>query len=44
VISSATVISIDHRILDGLAAARFLQQVKGWLETVSEEDGIVLTM
>ncbi len=27
-------LSIDHRALDGLAAARFLQQVKGWLESV----------
>jgi pyruvate/2-oxoglutarate dehydrogenase complex dihydrolipoamide acyltransferase (E2) component len=27
-------LSIDYRILDGLAAARFLQQVKGWLEGV----------
>jgi 2-oxoisovalerate dehydrogenase E2 component (dihydrolipoyl transacylase) len=25
-------LTIDHRILDGLAAARFLQAVKGWLE------------
>jgi pyruvate/2-oxoglutarate dehydrogenase complex dihydrolipoamide acyltransferase (E2) component len=44
VIGAATVFSIDHRILDGLAAARFWQQVKGWLETVNEENGIVLTM
>ncbi|MDP9365013.1 MAG: 2-oxo acid dehydrogenase subunit E2, partial [Chloroflexota bacterium] len=29
-------LSIDHRALDGLAAARFLQQVKGWLEAVDE--------
>jgi 2-oxoisovalerate dehydrogenase E2 component (dihydrolipoyl transacylase) len=33
-------LSIDHRILDGLAAARFLQQVKGWLETVNEGMGM----
>ena len=25
-------LTIDHRVLDGLAAARFLQAVKGWLE------------
>lgn len=29
-------LSIDHRVLDGLAAARFLQQVKRWLESVSD--------
>ncbi len=29
-------LSIDHRVLDGLAAARFLQQVKGWLEGVDD--------
>ncbi len=29
-------LSIDHRVLDGLAAARFLQQVKAWLENVDE--------
>ncbi len=29
-------LSIDHRVLDGLAAARFLQQVKGWLERVDD--------
>jgi 2-oxoisovalerate dehydrogenase E2 component (dihydrolipoyl transacylase) len=29
-------LSIDHRALDGLAAARFLQQVKHWLEHVDE--------
>ncbi len=29
-------LSIDHRALDGLAAARFLQQVKGWLEAVDD--------
>jgi 2-oxoisovalerate dehydrogenase E2 component (dihydrolipoyl transacylase) len=29
-------LSIDHRALDGLAAARFLQQVKAWLEDVSD--------
>jgi len=27
-------LSIDHRVLDGLAAARFLRQVKGWLEGI----------
>jgi 2-oxoisovalerate dehydrogenase E2 component (dihydrolipoyl transacylase) len=30
-------LSIDHRALDGLAAARFLQQVKGWLESVADD-------
>ncbi|HKG26801.1 MAG TPA: dihydrolipoamide acetyltransferase family protein [Thermomicrobiales bacterium] len=30
-------LSFDHRALDGLAAARFLQQVKRWLESVSDE-------
>ena len=30
-------LSIDHRALDGLAAARFLQQVKRWLESVNDE-------
>jgi 2-oxoisovalerate dehydrogenase E2 component (dihydrolipoyl transacylase) len=30
-------LSIDHRALDGLAAARFLQQVKGWLEKVTDD-------
>jgi 2-oxoisovalerate dehydrogenase E2 component (dihydrolipoyl transacylase) len=29
-------LSFDHRALDGLAAARFLQQVKAWLERVNE--------
>jgi 2-oxoisovalerate dehydrogenase E2 component (dihydrolipoyl transacylase) len=29
-------LSLDHRILDGLAAARFLQQVKRWLESVDD--------
>jgi 2-oxoisovalerate dehydrogenase E2 component (dihydrolipoyl transacylase) len=29
-------LSFDHRALDGLAAARFLQQVKAWLERVDE--------
>ncbi len=29
-------LSIDHRVLDGLAAARFLQTVKGWLEGVDD--------
>jgi 2-oxoisovalerate dehydrogenase E2 component (dihydrolipoyl transacylase) len=30
-------LSIDHRALDGLAAARFLQQVKRWLEGVNDD-------
>jgi 2-oxoisovalerate dehydrogenase E2 component (dihydrolipoyl transacylase) len=30
-------LSIDHRALDGLAAARFLQQVKRWLENVNDD-------
>jgi 2-oxoisovalerate dehydrogenase E2 component (dihydrolipoyl transacylase) len=30
-------LSIDHRALDGLAAARFLQQIKGWLEKVTDD-------
>jgi 2-oxoisovalerate dehydrogenase E2 component (dihydrolipoyl transacylase) len=34
-------LSFDHRALDGLAAARFLQQVKRWLESVS--DGLTLS-
>jgi pyruvate/2-oxoglutarate dehydrogenase complex dihydrolipoamide acyltransferase (E2) component len=29
-------LSFDHRALDGLTGARFLQQVKGWLEGVDE--------
>jgi 2-oxoisovalerate dehydrogenase E2 component (dihydrolipoyl transacylase) len=33
-------LSIDHRALDGLAATRFLQQVKRWLEAIS--DGLSL--
>jgi 2-oxoisovalerate dehydrogenase E2 component (dihydrolipoyl transacylase) len=33
-------LSIDHRALDGLAAAKFLQQVKGWLEAVDEGMGM----
>jgi pyruvate/2-oxoglutarate dehydrogenase complex dihydrolipoamide acyltransferase (E2) component len=33
-------LSIDHRVLDGLAAARFLQQVKGWLEGVDKRMGV----
>jgi 2-oxoisovalerate dehydrogenase E2 component (dihydrolipoyl transacylase) len=33
-------LSIDHRVLDGLAAAKFLQQVKGWLEGVSAGMGM----
>jgi 2-oxoisovalerate dehydrogenase E2 component (dihydrolipoyl transacylase) len=30
-------LSIDHRALDGLAATRFLQQVKRWLETLPDD-------
>jgi 2-oxoisovalerate dehydrogenase E2 component (dihydrolipoyl transacylase) len=33
-------LSIDHRALDGLAAAKFLQQVKGWLESVDAGMGV----
>ena len=33
-------LSIDHRALDGLAAARFLQSVKRWLEGVN--DGLAM--
>jgi 2-oxoisovalerate dehydrogenase E2 component (dihydrolipoyl transacylase) len=33
-------LTIDHRALDGLAAARFLAQVKGWLEGVDEKLGL----
>jgi pyruvate/2-oxoglutarate dehydrogenase complex dihydrolipoamide acyltransferase (E2) component len=29
-------LSFDHRVLDGLATARFLQQVKRWLEGVND--------
>lgn len=29
-------LSVDHRVLDGLAAARFLRHVKNWLEAVDE--------
>ena len=29
-------LSIDHRVLDGLAAARFLQQIQRWLEAVDD--------
>ena len=29
-------LSFDHRALDGLAAARFLQQVKAWLERLDD--------
>ncbi len=29
-------LSFDHRALDGLAAARFLQQVRHWLEQVTD--------
>ncbi len=32
--------SIDHRVLDGLAAARFLQEVKGWLERFDPETSL----
>ncbi|HEV2107124.1 MAG TPA: 2-oxo acid dehydrogenase subunit E2 [Thermomicrobiales bacterium] len=30
-------LSIDHRVLDGLAATRFLQQVKRWLEAANDD-------
>jgi 2-oxoisovalerate dehydrogenase E2 component (dihydrolipoyl transacylase) len=30
-------LSFDHRALDGLAAARFLQQVRTWLEQVTHD-------
>ncbi|MER3436348.1 MAG: 2-oxo acid dehydrogenase subunit E2 [Chloroflexota bacterium] len=30
-------LSFDHRALDGLAAARFLQQVRNWLEHVTHD-------
>ena len=30
-------LSIDHRALDGLAATRFLQQVRSWLEAVGDD-------
>ncbi|MEA2524039.1 MAG: hypothetical protein QOF73_1266 [Thermomicrobiales bacterium] len=30
-------LSFDHRALDGLAAARFLQQVKRWLEDLDDQ-------
>lgn len=33
-------LSFDHRALDGLAAARFLQAVKAWLEQVDEGTSI----
>jgi 2-oxoisovalerate dehydrogenase E2 component (dihydrolipoyl transacylase) len=33
-------LSIDHRALDGLAAAKFLQRVKAWLEGVDEGLGM----
>jgi 2-oxoisovalerate dehydrogenase E2 component (dihydrolipoyl transacylase) len=33
-------LSIDHRALDGLAAAKFLHQVKAWLEAVDEGMGM----
>ncbi|MDQ3045014.1 MAG: 2-oxo acid dehydrogenase subunit E2, partial [Chloroflexota bacterium] len=29
-------LSVDHRVLDGLAAARFLRHVKNWLEAADE--------
>jgi 2-oxoisovalerate dehydrogenase E2 component (dihydrolipoyl transacylase) len=29
-------LTIDHRVLDGLMAARFLQQVKRWLESLDD--------
>jgi len=30
-------LSFDHRVLDGVSAARFLQGVRGWLEGFSEQ-------
>jgi 2-oxoisovalerate dehydrogenase E2 component (dihydrolipoyl transacylase) len=30
-------LSIDHRVLDGLAAARFLRAVKDWLEAINDD-------
>ncbi len=30
-------LTIDHRALDGLAATRFLAQLRDWLESVDEE-------
>lgn len=33
-------LSIDHRVLDGLAAARFLQAVKRWLEAITPDTAI----
>ena len=33
-------LSFDHRVLDGLAGARFLQQVKKWLEEVSSDTSL----
>ena len=30
-------LSIDHRALDGLAATRFLQQIKRWLEAITDD-------
>lgn len=32
--------SIDHRLLDGLAAARFLSEVKNWLESFDPETSL----
>jgi 2-oxoisovalerate dehydrogenase E2 component (dihydrolipoyl transacylase) len=34
-------LSFDHRALDGLAAARFLQQVKRWLEGVRDDTDLL---
>jgi pyruvate/2-oxoglutarate dehydrogenase complex dihydrolipoamide acyltransferase (E2) component len=30
-------LSFDHRVLDGVSAARFLQGVRRWLEGFSEQ-------
>jgi len=32
--------SLDHRVLDGLAAARFLTSCRQWLEAVSVDTPI----
>jgi 2-oxoisovalerate dehydrogenase E2 component (dihydrolipoyl transacylase) len=34
-------LSFDHRALDGLATARFLQQVKRWLEAVHQDSDLL---
>jgi 2-oxoisovalerate dehydrogenase E2 component (dihydrolipoyl transacylase) len=33
-------LSLDHRVLDGLAGARFLSEVKGWLERFDPETSV----